>query len=137
MRGLLLYLWRRVADVDVAETIRFHKSHGRDATVTAVRPPARFGALKFEGDDVKGFVEKPEGEGGYINGGFFVLSTKVLSRIADDQTSWEGEPLSGLAQDGQLKAFFHNGFWQPMDTLRDKIQLEAMWESGTPPWKKW
>jgi glucose-1-phosphate cytidylyltransferase len=126
-----------VADVDVAETIRFHKSHGRDATVTAVRPPARFGALKFEGDDVKGFVEKPEGEGGYINGGFFVLSTKVLSRIAGDQTSWEAEPLAALAEDGQLKAFFHNGFWQPMDTLRDKIQLEAMWESGTPPWKRW
>ena len=126
-----------VADVDIAGAIRFHKSHGREATVTAVRPPARFGALKFEGDDVQGFVEKPEGEGGYINGGFFVLSTKVLSRIADDQTSWEGEPLSGLAQDGQLKAFFHNGFWQPMDTLRDKIQLEAMWESGNPPWKRW
>jgi glucose-1-phosphate cytidylyltransferase len=105
--------------------------------VTAVRPPARFGALRFEGDDVTGFVEKPEGEGGYINGGFFVLDPSVLDRIDNDGTSFEGEPLTGLAEEGQLKAWFHDGFWQPMDTLRDKIQLENLWQAGTPPWKVW
>ncbi len=126
-----------VSNVDIADTIRFHRAHGKLATVTAVRPPARFGAMKFEGDLVKGFVEKPEGEGGFINGGFFVLSPKVISRIPDDLTTWEAAPLSSLAADGELHAYFHEGFGQPMDTLRDKNQLEALWESGNPPWKNW
>lgn len=126
-----------VSDVDISATIDFHRSHGREATVTAVRPPARFGALKLEGTDVKGFVEKPEGEGGFINGGFFVLSPKCLDRIEGDGTVWEAEPLTSLAEDGQLSAFFHTGFWQPMDTLRDKVHLENLWQGGTPPWKTW
>lgn len=126
-----------LCDVDIGATIRFHKSHGREATVTAVRPPARFGALKLDGDTVEGFVEKPAGEGGFINGGFFVLNPKCIDRISDDSTVWEAEPLSGLAEDGQLKAFFHTGFWQPMDTLRDKVHLETLWNSGSPPWKTW
>ena len=126
-----------VSNTDIAGTIAFHKKHGKLATVTAVRPPARFGAMRYDGDDVTGFVEKPEGEGGFINGGFFVLNPAVVSRIADDSTSFEGEPLVSLANDGQLKAWFHEGFWQPMDTLRDRIQLESLWASGNPPWKVW
>jgi len=126
-----------LSNVDVRDTIRFHKAHGRQATVTAVRPPARFGALQLDGDSVQGFMEKPEGEGGFINGGFFVLSPKVIDRIDDDETSWEGPPLTGLAADGELKAYFHEGFWQPMDTLRDKHQLENLWAGGKPPWKNW
>lgn len=126
-----------LSNVDIGATVRFHKSHGRQATVTAVRPPARFGALKLDGDTVEGFVEKPEGEGGFINGGFFVLDPRCIDRITDDSTSWEAEPLSGLANDGELKAFFHTGFWQPMDTLRDKVHLESLWNSGNPPWKTW
>ncbi|MFB2551947.1 glucose-1-phosphate cytidylyltransferase [Ensifer soli] len=126
-----------VSNVDIAATIAFHRSHGRLATVTAVRPPARFGALKLDGDDVRGFVEKPEGEGGFINGGFFVLSPKCIDRIDGDDTVWEGEPLSSLAEDGELKAYFHTGFFQPMDTLRDKVHLENLWQGGAPPWKSW
>lgn len=126
-----------LSNVDIGKAIAFHKSHGKQATVTAVRPPARFGALKLDGDRVDGFIEKPEGEGGFINGGFFVLSPKCIDRISGDQTSWEWEPLAGLAADGELKAFFHEGFWQPMDTMRDKIHLESLWESGNPPWKSW
>ncbi len=126
-----------LSDVDIGATIRFHKEHGRLATVTAVRPPARFGALKLDGDTVEGFVEKPEGEGGFINGGFFVLSPKCIDYISGDDSSWESGPLSTLAEEQQLKAFFHTGFWQPMDTLRDKIHLESLWNSGTPPWKSW
>ncbi|MCM2472748.1 glucose-1-phosphate cytidylyltransferase [Rhizobium sp. CG5] len=126
-----------LCDVDIGATIRFHKQHGRLATVTAVRPPARFGALKLDGNTVNGFIEKPEGEGGFINGGFFVLSPRVIERIEDDHSSWEGEPLTGLAEDGELQAFMHDGFWQPMDTLRDKTLLEGMWSSGNPPWKIW
>ena len=126
-----------VSDTDISKTIAFHREHGKLATVTAVRPPARFGALRFDGDDVTGFVEKPEGEGGFINGGFFVLNQKVVERIDGDATSFEAEPLTGLAREGQLKAWFHDGFWQPMDTLRDKIQLENLWASGNPPWKVW
>ena len=126
-----------VADVDISDTIAFHRRHGRLATVTAVRPPARFGALKLEDDTVRGFQEKPEGEGGFINGGFFVLSPKVIDRITDDNTVWEQEPLMSLAEDGELKAYFHEGFWQPMDTLRDKNHLEALWSGGSPPWKNW
>ncbi|OJF98488.1 glucose-1-phosphate cytidylyltransferase [Pararhizobium antarcticum] len=126
-----------VSSVDIASTIAFHKSHGKLATVTAVRPPARYGALQLDGNEVQGFIEKPEGEGGFINGGFFVLSPRVIDRIDNDFTSWEGEPLMGLAREGELRAFFHEGFWQPMDTLRDKVQLESMWQSGNPPWKSW
>jgi len=126
-----------VSDVDVAGLIAFHKAHGRDATVTAVRPPGRFGALEMTGEHVDGFVEKPHGDGSWINGGFFVLSPKVLDRIAGDDTVWEREPLEGLAKDGQLRAFRHEGFWQPMDTLRDRRYLEALWESGKAAWKTW
>ncbi|MBB4063934.1 glucose-1-phosphate cytidylyltransferase [Gellertiella hungarica] len=126
-----------VSSVNISDTIRYHHSHGKLATVTAVRPPARFGALSLEDDTVRGFVEKPEGEGGFINGGFFVLSPKVIDRIGDDATVWEQEPLASLASDGELKAFFHEGFWQPMDTLRDKTHLETLWGSGHAPWKSW
>jgi glucose-1-phosphate cytidylyltransferase len=126
-----------VSNVDIGKTIAFHKTHGKQATVTAVRPPARYGALQLEGTEVQGFIEKPEGEGGFINGGFFVLSPRVIDRIDADHSSWEGEPLMGLAKDGELQAYFHEGFWQPMDTLRDKNHLESLWQSGTPPWKSW
>jgi len=126
-----------VSNVDIGKTIAFHKSHGRQATVTAVRPPARYGALQLDGNEVQGFIEKPEGEGGFINGGFFVLSPRVIDRIDADHSSWEGEPLMGLARDGELQAYFHEGFWQPMDTLRDKNHLESLWQSGAPPWKTW
>ena len=126
-----------VGNVDIGKTIAFHKSHGKQATVTAVRPPARYGALQLEGTEVQGFIEKPEGEGGFINGGFFVLSPRVIDRIDADHSSWEGDPLMGLARDGELQAYFHEGFWQPMDTLRDKNHLENLWQSGAPPWKTW
>ncbi|WP_276119207.1 MULTISPECIES: glucose-1-phosphate cytidylyltransferase [Pararhizobium] len=126
-----------VGNVDIGKTIAFHKSHGKQATVTAVRPPARYGALQLEGTEVQGFIEKPEGEGGFINGGFFVLSPRVIDRIEADHSSWEGDPLMGLARDGELQAYFHEGFWQPMDTLRDKNHLENLWQSGAPPWKTW
>jgi len=126
-----------VSNVDIGKTIAFHKSHGKQATVTAVRPPARYGALQLDGTEVQGFVEKPEGEGGFINGGFFVLSPRCIDRIEADHSSWEGEPLMGLARDGELQAYFHEGFWQPMDTLRDKNHLESLWQSGAPPWKTW
>jgi glucose-1-phosphate cytidylyltransferase len=126
-----------VSNVDIGKTIAFHKSHGKQATVTAVRPPARYGALQLDGTEVQGFVEKPEGEGGFINGGFFVLSPRCIDRIEADHSSWEGEPLMGLARDGELQAYFHEGFWQPMDTLRDKNHLESLWQSGSPPWKTW
>ena len=126
-----------VADVDIARQIAFHRQHGKLATVTAVQPPGRYGALNIEGDRVAGFTEKPRGDGGLINGGFFVLSPKCLDLIADDRSSWEGLPLTQLAEQGQLMAFAHNGFWQPMDTLRDKNQLEALWDSGKAPWRIW
>ena len=126
-----------VSDVDIGELIAFHRTQGCAATVTTVRPPARYGATVIENNRVVRFEEKPLGDGGRINGGFFVLHPKVLERIADDQTSWEAEPLSGLARDGQLAAYQHDGFWQPMDTLRDRNQLEAHWQSGNPPWKRW
>lgn len=126
-----------VADVDITAAISFHRRHGREATVTAVRPPGRFGSLVREGDSVRGFVEKPRGDGGWINGGFFVLSSKAIRRIAGDQTSWELEPMNSLATDDQLRAYEHTGFWQPLDTLRDKTQLEEMWTSGRAPWKIW
>ena len=126
-----------VSNVDIGKTIAFHRSHGKQATVTAVRPPARYGALQLDGTEVQGFIEKPEGEGGFINGGFFVLSPRCIDRIEADHSSWEGEPLMGLAKDGELQAYFHEGFWQPMDTLRDKNHLESLWQSGAPPWKTW
>lgn len=126
-----------VADVDIARQIAFHHQHGKLATVTAVQPPGRYGALNIDGDRVAGFTEKPRGDGGLINGGFFVLSPKCLDLIADDRSSWEGQPLTQLAEQSQLMAFAHNGFWQPMDTLRDKNHLEALWDSGKAPWKIW
>jgi glucose-1-phosphate cytidylyltransferase len=126
-----------VADVDVAATIAFHQSHGKLATVTAVQPPGRYGALELQGRRVQAFTEKPRGDGGLINGGFFVLSPQCLDRIAADSTSWESEPLTGLARDGELMAYPHTGFWQPMDTLREKNLLEELWLSGKAPWKRW
>ena len=126
-----------VSDVDISNLIRFHEAHGKMATVTAVQPPGRYGALQRLGDQVLGFTEKPRGDGGWINGGFFVLSPKVLPFIAGDATSWEAEPLMRLAELEQLHAYEHSGFWQPMDTLRDKNYLEALWQSGEAPWKQW
>jgi glucose-1-phosphate cytidylyltransferase len=126
-----------VADVDLGALVRFHRSHGKAATVTAVQPPGRYGALDLQRDMVKGFVEKPHGDGGWINGGFFVLSPSVIDLIEGDATSWETGPLQSLAADGQLAAFMHRGFWQPMDTLREKNHLEDLWTSGHAPWKVW
>jgi glucose-1-phosphate cytidylyltransferase len=126
-----------VGDVDVTKLIAFHRAHGRLATVTAVSPPGRFGALSREGSRVNAFMEKPPGDGGTINGGFFVLSPRVLERIEGDDTTWEQEPLRGLARDGELHAFDHQGFWQPMDTLRDRELLERLWASGQAPWRVW
>jgi glucose-1-phosphate cytidylyltransferase len=126
-----------VADVDVTSLIAFHKQHGKRATVTAVQPPGRFGSLNMEANAVRGFIEKPQGDGGWINGGFFVLSPSCLDIIAEDNTTWEGEPLSHLAAQGELMAYKHSGFWQPMDTLRDKNHLEHLWQSGKAPWKMW
>ncbi|PYS56074.1 MAG: glucose-1-phosphate cytidylyltransferase [Acidobacteria bacterium] len=126
-----------VGDIDVTTLIAFHRSHGKLATVTAVRPPGRYGALQIRDQRVAAFAEKPSGEGGLINGGFFVLSPKVLDLISSDNTSWELEPLERLAADGQLMAFEHRGFWQPMDTLREKSFLEELWQSGNAPWKVW
>ena len=126
-----------VSDVDITASIAFHQQHGKLATVTAVQPPGRYGALRMEGDVVQGFTEKPRGDGGLINGGFFVLSPQVLDRISGDNTSWEAEPLAGLAAEGQLMAYEHTGFWQPMDTLREKNLLEELWSSGKAPWKRW
>ena len=126
-----------VADVDINALVAFHRSHGRLATVTAVPPPRRFGQLHVEKDTVYEFSEKPSGEGGLINGGFFVLSPKIIKYLVDGATVWEHEPLRNLAQDGELKAFEHTGFWQPMDTLRDRGLLEELWSSGDAPWKVW
>ena len=126
-----------VSDVNIAEEIVFHKRPGKLATVLAVQPPGRYGALQMHGSRVACFSEKPRGDGGLINGGFFVLSPKCLDLIAGDQSSWEEEPLSRLAADGQLEAFKHNGFWQPMDTLREKNLLEDLWSTGKAAWKLW
>ena len=126
-----------VADVDLKSLLAFHRSHGRLATVTAVRPPARFGGLSLEGDRVASFDEKPQTGEGWINGGFFVLERTVLDLIPTDQTFWELEPLETLASRGELMAFRHEGFWQPMDTLREKRYLEELWSSGRAPWKIW
>lgn len=126
-----------VGDIDIRASIAFHREHGRQATLTATAPPGRFGALDLDGARVADFLEKPKGDGGMINGGFFVLSPAVLDRIEGDATIWEQEPLKGLARDGELMAFEHHGFWQPMDTLRDKQLLEALWDGGRAPWHVW
>lgn len=126
-----------VADIDVTASIAFHRAHGRLATMTAVSPPGRFGALTLEGNRIAGFREKPRGDGGLINGGFFVLSPKVLDYIADEATIWERDPLEKLAREDQLQAFRHDGFWQPMDTVRERTVLESLWSSGKAPWKSW
>ncbi|MES2694435.1 MAG: glucose-1-phosphate cytidylyltransferase [Verrucomicrobiota bacterium] len=126
-----------LSDIDIAASVAFHKAHGKLATITAVAPPGRYGALQLDAGAVRGFTEKPRGDGGLINGGFFVLSPLVIDRIAGDATSWEAEPLAGLARDGELVAWMHAGFWQPMDTLREKNLLEDLWQSGRAPWKKW
>lgn len=124
-----------VGDVDIAGAVAFHRQHGRLATVTAVRPPPRFGGLRLAGDVVTAFTEAPSE--GWINGGFFVLQPRVLERIEGDATVFEQEPLGGLARDGELRGFLHHGFWRPMDTMREKIALNALWESGAAPWKLW
>lgn len=126
-----------VSDVDISASIAFHKNHGKAATLTAAFPPGRFGALDLEGQQVKRFMEKPKGDGAMINGGFFVLSPRVLDYLDDDMTVWEQRPLQRLATDGELMAFEHHGFWQPMDTLRDRTYLEELWASGRAPWKHW
>jgi glucose-1-phosphate cytidylyltransferase len=126
-----------VSDLNIRSLIDFHQAHGKLATITAVQPPGRYGALTQEGNKVTGFVEKPRGDGGLINGGFFVLSPKVIDLIRGDETSWENEPLSNLAQLGEMMAFRHDGFWQPMDTLREKNYLEDLWLQGKAPWKVW
>lgn len=126
-----------VGDVAIDELMAFHRAHGGLATVTATQPPGRFGALDLDGNTVLSFCEKPHGDGGWINGGFFVLSPKVIDYIDDDAILWEREPLERLAGEGQLQAYFHHGFWQPMDTLRDKQHLESLWQEGKAPWKVW
>ncbi len=128
-----------VSDIDIGALIKFHKQNNKLATLTAVKPPGRFGAFKLESNEnlIASFKEKPQGDGAWINGGFFILDAKVMDYIEGDTTVWENEPMEGLARDGQLAAYRHNGFWQPMDTLRDKMYLEDLWRSGNPPWKKW
>ena len=126
-----------VADVDISALIESHQAAGKLATITAVQPPGRFGALELDGDRVEGFAEKPIGDGGWINGGFFVLSPDVGRYLDGDGTIWEREPLARLAAEGQLTAYKHTGFWQAMDTLRDKRHLQELWDSGDPPWKQW
>ena len=136
--GTFMLTWGDgVSNVDLDELVRFHKSHGKLATVTAVRPPARFGCMVFEGNRVKEFSERPQTSEGWINGAFFVLEKQVFDYIEGDQTPWEKEPMEKLARDGQLMAYRHTGFWQCMDTLRDKRLLEDLWDSGNPPWKTW
>jgi len=126
-----------VGDIDISAAIAFHKLHGKDATLTATYPPGRFGMLGIQAGQVISFKEKPKGDGAMINGGFFVLSPKVLSRISGDACVWEQEPLMGLAEDGQLMAYEHRGYWQPMDTLYDKMMLEKLWNEKKAPWKIW
>jgi len=126
-----------VGNIDIAASIAAHKGSGKLATVTAVQPPGRFGMLDIEGNSVAGFIEKPEGDGGWVNGGFFVLEPSVFNYISGDHMLWERDPLQRLAAEGQLHACHHRGFWQPMDTLRDKQSLEELWQSGKAPWKVW
>ncbi len=126
-----------VADIDISKLVAFHKEHGRMATLTATQPPGRFGALSIDGTKINSFKEKPVGDGNWINGGFFVLDSKVLDLIDNDETVWEKKPLEKLAESDNLQAFFHDGFWQPMDTLRDKTHLEELWSKQQAPWKVW
>tara|TARA_Y100000385_G_C13089058_1_gene637827 strand:- start:1963 stop:2733 length:771 start_codon:yes stop_codon:yes gene_type:complete len=126
-----------LSDLDISKTINFHLKHKKLATITAVKPPGRYGALEIEDNSVKSFIEKPSGDGSYINGGFFVLSPKVIEFIDNDNSIWEQEPLQELAKKSELMAFYHDGFWQPMDTLREKNILDDLWLSGKAPWKKW
>lgn len=126
-----------IANVDIASLIEFHQKHGKLATLTATQPPGRFGALSLSGNRIESFQEKPHGDGAWVNGGFFVLSPCVLDYIDGDHTVWEREPMERLARDGEMMAFFHDRFWQPMDTLRDKNYLEELWASGKAPWKIW
>ncbi|MDC0354992.1 glucose-1-phosphate cytidylyltransferase [Flavobacteriaceae bacterium] len=126
-----------VANINIKKLIDFHKSHGKQATLTATYPPGRFGALDIKNNQVQKFEEKPKGDGALINGGYFVLSPKVIERIYGDSTIWEQEPLKGLADDGELMSFKHEGFWQPMDTLRDKLKLEELYDKNKAPWKLW
>jgi glucose-1-phosphate cytidylyltransferase len=126
-----------LSDINVTDQINYHKRHGKLATITAVQPPGRYGALTLDGSKVTGFIEKPRGDGGLINGGFFVLSPKALECIDGDQVAWEEGPLNELASQGELMAFEHQGFWQPMDTLRDKTQLDKLWDDNVAPWKIW
>jgi glucose-1-phosphate cytidylyltransferase len=126
-----------VGSVNITELIAFHQAHGKLASMTAVQPPGRFGALKIQGTSVASFQEKPSGDGNWINGGFFVLKPACLQLLEGDDTVWEREPLESLAKSGEMQAFFHRGFWQPMDTLRDKNYLEDLWSKGNAPWKAW
>jgi glucose-1-phosphate cytidylyltransferase len=126
-----------VADIDIAAELAFHRAHGKMATVAAVQPAKRFGAITLDGDRVTSFVEKPDTDGGWINGGFFLLSPKVLPLIDGDKTIWEREPMQWLADHDEMRAYVHNGFWHPMDTMRDKMFLEQEWASGQPKWRKW
>jgi glucose-1-phosphate cytidylyltransferase len=126
-----------VSDIDIGASLKFHQAHGKLATVSAMLPPRRFGILEMEGDKVIRFTEKPKADGSHINGGFFVLSPKVARYLGDDATVWEEAPLRGLAKDGELNAFRHDGFFQPMDTVRDKAYLEELWDAGEAPWKQW
>jgi glucose-1-phosphate cytidylyltransferase len=126
-----------VADIDVGDLVRFHKAHGSRATITSVTPPGRFGSLEFDGDHVTAFREKPAGDGGQINGGFFVADPSVLDLIDGPDTVWEAGPLEALASAGELVGYRHDGFWHPMDTLRDKVHLDTLWQSGAAPWKRW
>lgn len=127
-----------VSDIDITQLVNFHRAHGHDATLTAVHPPGRFGVIDIDGDQfITSFKEKPKGDGGLVNGGFFVLSPKVIDLIEGDAIMWENEPLEALARQKRLKAYRHDGFWQPMDTLRDKNLLEGLWAKGQAPWKQW
>ena len=126
-----------LSDIDISSLIKFHNNHDKLATITAVIPPGRFGALELQGNQVKKFIEKPKGDGGLINGGFFVLSPKCLKLIKNDSSSWEDELLINLATENELMAYVHDGFWQPMDTLREKNLLETLWKNNEAPWKKW
>jgi glucose-1-phosphate cytidylyltransferase len=126
-----------VGDIDISALVAYHRSHGRHATVTAAQPPGRFGALNIDGETVVSFKEKPQGDGSWVNAGFFVLNPRVIDYIDNDDIMWEQEPIERLAGEGQLRTHFHRGFWQPMDTLRDKGLLDGLWNSGTAPWKSW
>lgn len=126
-----------VTDLDIGATLKFHRAHGKKATITAIQPPGRYGALNLDGNRVSSFQEKPAGDGSWINGGFFILETSVFDYISGDETYWEQEPLQTLAQEGQLMSYQHAGFWQAMDTLRDKSQLEDIWAASKAPWKVW